>query len=884
MQRDGRPLILTKIAPFPGTSGPVRRDIVQAHLPMLATRRLTLVQAPAGHGKTGLLADWFQALRTQGATVAWLTLGREDADAGSLVAYLLAALGRTGPVGLPQLVEALAQLPEGIILFLDDAHRADSDDARTLLRDLIRLAPASTRFVIATRHHIALGQPLLAIDGALLMLGPEDLRFTPGEVTTVLDTAGLDDPAATEKVLMITQAWPVAVRMAVGWWRQAGGLGFVENCLAHPPRDLMRYLDDEVLAEVPADLREATMRLAVADTLTGDLAGWLCDRPDGGRLLERLEDTGLFLSWTGPERRECHFHPLFAAFLRDRVARTDPDLARRLHLVAARWFAAAGQLQAAVTQATQAADEAALGEIIDAAGGWRLIPAGHLAPLAAGMALLSAATIDHHPRLGLAQVYLLIKQGETVAARAEYNTFLAHHDRGTMSAALRAEIALVGNLLAEYEDVPLTLEDLRANEALLADLPPDDHLPRALVNEALGARYCDRGWLGPALPPVLQARHHHRALKSLYGEIFTHFLEARIRLAQGDMREAHGILGRAARLIDTTFGPGCDLAAQCALYRAELHYERDELTEAQALLDKGLVLAERSDGWLDLYASAFLTASSIAAIQGLDAARAIIARMRRLADARQLRQLALLADIQEVDLHLLAGQDDEALSLAATIDLPALADSGGDGTCLHQVAIAARLCMVRLDLADGNTGRALAELERLTGWCQEHGQGRLLVRVHLLAAAALEQAGRADADIRFETAVGAALFQGFVRPFIDGWRFSESLIQARPPAGPDAQPDRFREQFMRQLRRALSRHPPRVRQPDLLSAAEMLTLRQLNHGYTNKEIARLLNIAPDTVKYRLKSLYAKLGVETRRDAVRVSRERQLVTSANSPSV
>ena len=125
------------------------------------------------------------------------------------------------------------------------------------------------------------------------------------------------------------------------------------------------------------------------------------------------------------------------------------------------------------------------------------------------------------------------------------------------------------------------------------------------------------------------------------------------------------------------------------------------------------------------------------------------------------------------------------------------------------------------------------------------------------------------------------MFQGFIGPFVDCWRFVPTTATNDPRYSAPGRTDRFRETFLRRMRKALERYAELVREPELLSQPEIMTLWHLNQGFTNKEIARLLKISPNTVKYRLKSLYEKLGVNTRRDAVRFSREHNLVNPDDS---
>jgi LuxR family maltose regulon positive regulatory protein len=156
----------------------------------------------------------------------------------------------------------------------------------------------------------------------------------------------------------------------------------------------------------------------------------------------------------------------------------------------------------------------------------------------------------------------------------------------------------------------------------------------------------------------------------------------------------------------------------------------------------------------------------------------------------------------------------------------------------------------------------------------------LLIDIAILTACALRQAGQpAPAQAHFDEAVGMAMFQEFVRPFIDSRRFirlptERALRESRKV-------DRFRDQFLQFVRKSLAEQLPSDNAQGLLNDAEVAVLEPLNCGYTNKEIARIIGMSPDTVKYRLKSVFQKLGVSTRRDAVRVLRERGLIANAEA---
>ncbi|MBO9499179.1 MAG: AAA family ATPase [Novosphingobium sp.] len=890
-------LIHTKVAP-PGWMGnQVRRNALLARLNGALERRLTLVHAPAGYGKTSLLAQWRRQLDDGAALVAWLTLERDDAEPKRLARYLMLAVDNAGGAetlegsqldelppraALSAIINRLGREPRPVVLILDDLHWAESAPVAEFLKSLVHLAPENCHFLIASRDYPWLGQSILAAEEQLLEFTAEDLKFSRDEAETMLGAALAQDEVSS--LIQRTEGWPIALQLTSLSLKRGLDYRTLAARFGGPSSDLARYLSEQVLMTLPEATQEIVMRTALLDRLTGEGINLLCDRHDGWLLLERLEQQGVMLTPVSAEGDAYRYHPLFAEYLRERLARRDAAQFRALHRRAAEWFAARGEAAEAVHHAIQADDDAMLAGILEDAGGWRLIPQGMQAMVQRGLAKLPEAVTSARPRLLLARVYLAIKRGEMASARCDYDAFLAAAKNTDLSADLWTEIRVVGDTLAEYENLPMTLDDLLEREALLRALPANDHLVLANFSESLGAKYYEGGWLERALEPTLAAREHYQAMGSLYSDLFTRFHEARIKRAQGRAQEAAAILAAARVEIEGSFGPRSDLAANCAAFEAELLYEQDRAAEALALLDWALPHMEQSDGWVDVYAAAYFTAARAAATsEGIESARALLRQARRVASYRRLRQLELLASLCELELLLHHESDEErSRALAAEIGLDALADGmAGESPVYRPVVVAASMCRARLALVAGEHQAALGELARTRRWASQHGAGRLLIEVDLLRAHGLRQAGdSAKAQACFNEAVGMAMFQGIVRPFLDARRFVESSLEDALAGGQDV--DRFRAQFLRNLARAYASSAPAAAR-DGLNDAEAAILRHLSQGYSNKEIARLIGKSPDTVKYRLKSVFRKIGVTKRRDAVRVSRERGLIAVGDSPA-
>lgn len=889
-------VIATKFQPPVWMGSQIRRGALLKRLDQALEHRLTLVHAPAGYGKTSLLAQWRDSLDAEVVKAVWLTLERDDRDLKRLIAYLSRAVQDDGdsPEGsrkalsspdLPPsaamsvIVNGMASESRPFVLILDDLHHAESPAVVNFLQTLIRLSPGNSHFVFASRDYPRLGQSVLAAEEQLLEITSRDLRFSEeeaGSLLTRVNTAVSHTDIA--RIFDRTEGWPIAVQLTSLSLKRGVGQDQVIWQHSGTGTDLARYLSEQVLMTLPEDIQEVVLRTALLDRLTGELVDLLCDRRDGWLVLERLEQQGVFITPVNAERREFRYHQLFAEFLRNRFERSDNGTYSQLRERVARWFAERGMVADAVNHAILSGNTALLAGIVEEAGGWRLIPQGLQSVVERGLSALPKPLVRSRPRLALAQVYLQIKMGELGVARDEFERFNEANREAELSADTRTEVRVVGDTLADYENQSVTFEDLIAREALLRKLPSNDYLVLANISETLGAKYFEGGWLERALQPTLAARDHYQSLGSLYSDLFTRFLEARIKRAQGRSKEACSILEAAWESLVASFGERSDLAANCAAFQSELLFEQDRVAEARELLDWALPHMEQSDGWVDVYAVAYFTAALAFASDGaLDEAASITARARRMAHRRRLQQLELLTDIIEVDIQVFHGASlDAAFDAAARINLDQLADMMRESSPQYRpVAVAASLCRVRLQMLQGDVEQAMDELEFIRGWASQHGAGRLLIDVNILAAYghrtldALEESRAC-----FDEAVGIAMFQDVVRPFIEARRFVKLCLE--DAMSEDTQVDRFRAQFLKQLSKSIAACKNTVSVLGQFSESEVEVLFYLSQGHSNKEIARLIDMSTDTVKYRLKILFRKIGVSKRRDAVRVLSERGLV--------
>ncbi|MDQ1657363.1 MAG: hypothetical protein QOD41_2446, partial [Cryptosporangiaceae bacterium] len=380
------PVLATKLfAPAPRPQLVARPRLAeQLDATLEAGRRLILVSAPAGFGKTTLLSDWLTELGKSQAHVrlAWLSLDEGDNDLARFLTHVVAALQSVdldlGSVDIESLHTASAcgaltalvndvtsvaeQLPDKRwVLVLDDYHAIEATDVHDAVTFLLDHLPDHLHLVMATRADPPLPLARLRSRGQLTELRASDLRFTPGEAQEFLNRVmGLALTVSDVQALEArTEGWIAGLQLAALSLRDMPKRGDVDGFIAAftgSNRFVIDYLADEVLARQPTDVRDFLLSTAVLDRLTGPLCDAVTGRADGTRMLEALERGNLFIVPLDDHRSWYRYHHLFADVLRARLLGEQPGLLLSLHRRASGWYAAQGLVADAVRHAIAAED------------------------------------------------------------------------------------------------------------------------------------------------------------------------------------------------------------------------------------------------------------------------------------------------------------------------------------------------------------------------------------------------------------------------------------------------------------------------------------------------------------------------------------------------
>ena len=876
---DEEPFFSMKLAVPRAPRAAVRRLRLLEALDAGAGGPLTLVSAPAGSGKTALLASWVEERRAPGY-IAWLSLGSHDDDPRRFWVAVVAAVARAaGPLRslamppgarvddfLPNLLDVIGKLRRPLTLVLDDFHAIRDPAVIADVEAVLEHAPESLRLVVATRMDPSFRLERLRLTGRLAEVRAHELAFTLDETRELAHELGL--AVRSEDIAMLwrrTEGWAAGLRVAaLSLKDHPDPHAFVQG-FGGEDRALSDYLIEEVIQSQPPETLHFLKRTAIADRLTGDLANALTEDSGGDRMLAALERGDALVDALDEGGAAYRYHPLFAEVLRMELARTSPDEVPELHRRAGRWHADHGQPLQAIRHAVEARDWKLAGDI--AGEHWlSLMIAGHGAALRELLRPIPAEAVRASAELALAFAGLLLEAGddagadELLAVAYELLPGLPDAQQRRLAVASTATDLYRARLRGDVEEAVSSARivldehwdrdvaaDVRA--LTLANLGIaefwSDRMPEAArhVQEAAGlARECGNEYL------LFLALGYGAAVDAQTGRLDDAWRRGRIAM---DLAEVGG----------WTTAPG---AAIAYLAVAGVHVFWSELDAAEELMERARGALRHSSESLLRFAVALLEVRLLAARGEALAALDLLRGARRAAGTSVPRFLRVWGGALEAELLLAVGEPAEARSLLGVLDSTESArDAAIELGCLELVVGEPRdaIRAVASFLADGRD--AVQPDARVEAWVID-AMARDAVRDEKGAMRALERA------------LDLAEPRGFRRAFVQHGAPVRSLVRRRISAGT------AHRAFASELLAALENEAGggiRSSGPLLepLSDRETAVLRFLPTMMSNAEIASEMFVSVNTVKTHLKHVYRKLDVTDRRDAVRRGRELHLLS-------
>jgi LuxR family maltose regulon positive regulatory protein len=902
------PLLETKLHVPRWRRGLVARPRLSERLSRGAESVLTLVSAPAGFGKTTLLAQWLAAAPVDGRSVAWLSLDERDNDPALFWTYLVAALKTAAPgvgantlsllqspqppgeAGLVTLLNDLDAISNDVVLVLDDYHVIDVRDVQDGMAFLLEHLPPQIHVVIGSRADPVLPLARLRGRGELVEVRAADLRFTPGEAAAYLNGAmGLVLTAADVAALEgRTEGWIAALQLAALSLQGRKDVAAFIDGFAGDDRYIVDFLAEEVLQRQPGHVQQFLLQTSILDRLSGPLCDAVTGQDGGKAKLAALERGNLFLVPLDDRRRWYRYHQLFADVLQARLRDEQPDDVPDLHRRASAWYEQNDEPSEAIRHALAAQDFERAADLVELA-----IPAmlrsRQEAAVLGWLELLPDEVVRVRPVLSVGFAGALLAGGEFEGVEARLRDAERWLGAATGirqgSQAPAAEMVVVDD--AEFRRLPAEIELYRAAQALargdgpgtvrharraLELSPADEHLGRASAAALMGLA----SWASGDLEAGHSAYAECMAGLRRAGHIADTFGCA---IALADIRRTQGRLGEAMRTYEQALqrAPqqgGSVLRGTADMYvgMSEVHRERDDLPAATQHLLRSQELGEHSG----LPQNRYRWRVAMARIR--EAEGDLGGALELLNEAERLYAGDFFPNVRPVPalrarVRVAQGELGEALGWVREQGLSVDDDLSYLREFEHITLARVLLARYAAERVERSIQVATRLLERLLRAAEEGARTGSVIEILVLQALAHQMRGDIPAALAsLQRALTLAEPEGYVRIFVDEGPPMASLLRAAAKQG-------IAPSYVRRLLAAVSKTedstPVGQGLIEPLSERELDVLRLLGTDLGGPAIARELVVSLNTVRTHTKNIYAKLGVNNRRAAVHRARELDL---------
>jgi LuxR family maltose regulon positive regulatory protein len=884
--------LATKVVP-PQCQGLIERPRLLGVTSQLAAKRLAVVKAPAGFGKTSLAAAWLQHLQESGNAVAWLTIDSDDDEPAVFLFYVSHALQRAyegvgaaavelirersliNPRAIAStLINDLSDIDDEIYLFLEDYHWVTNPEIDEVLAFFLARAPSHCHVVLTTRTEPALPLASLRAQNQLLEIDASALRFDLQETLNFLETETPDALVPSDVKLLHekTGGWAAALRIVASTpieSRQDFGR-YVRN-LSGTQRPIGTYFD-EVFAGLPRDMVQFMLRTAILDRLFAPLCEVVTGASSSRELLGSIEKRQLLLAPLDQEGRWYRYHPLLAEYLARRLESELGNEINGLHQRASLWYASQELWTDAVQHAIAAGDSIrALDWIRNCA--MPLVKQGDLFTLLGWQRLFPAVLMRSQPEVKLAIAWgmaLAMRSDESIqlAAEIERDNSGNHSPDGEVIRCECEAIRSVALALKDDTDAALSIaQDCLGRSA--------DPWTANVASNVVRLGQLKRGDLKKfyATPWIPYSLDDDR--RNVFASVYYRCIQGMAEAQQLRIAAAERYLMDALRLAERYVGSNSVAAALPASLIARIRYEQSRLDEAESMLIDRISLIN-AGAMLDCVLNAYFVMTSIAVHRmHLERAHTLLERAENQGHTRGWARLSAAALLERARLCLNEGRIEEGAECLDRLERLA-ADYPAPTNCAwSDIRRYAALARAYVASAEQRFDDAISILSGLRGELDGAHNLHLALRVQTHLAIVQFRADQiADALESFGGVVTVFAKSGLQQTILDEGADVGPLLAA----------------FLEKAERSNSSHPlmpyvsnliaawkgryqsefqqsPTSAIVESLSAREGDILKLIAEGLSNKEIARNLAITPETVKSHVKHIFTKLNVEKRAQAV-----------------
>jgi LuxR family maltose regulon positive regulatory protein len=852
---------------------------------------LTIVSAPAGFGKTTLVAEWVQEAKSTKNKFVWVSLDQTDNDPIRFLTYFIAGLQKVetsiGEAALDWLQSAtespaeavlaeaindIVALPFDIILIFDDFHLITEPAIHQAFVFLLDNQPSNLHLVIISRADPPWPLARLRARRQLNEVRAKDLRFSVAETAVFLNDA-MQLNLTPEEVIVLdnrTEGWVAGLQMAALSMRGRNDKTSFIKSFTGSHRFILDYLMEEVLEQQTPDIQEFLLKTSILGRMNASLCDAVLNRSNSQSVLVQLEQENMFLIALDDERHWYRYHHLFADLLHDRLLQTFPRQVADLHRQAGWWYEENGRLNESVRHALLASD---LEQVAHLIGKNALAMAyhGELKTLVGWLEELPANMVQSKPQLFIAYAWALgfsgrLQDGEAWLKKAE--DALSTSSSGPkdhQNQHLSGQIAAARTYIAGFGDDIPRITDM-AREAL-DGLPKEDLLTRALTATILGLSLRRGGEYEVSGKAFDEAVTLSQAAGDTHLLVDALWERSLLEFAQGKLNKVMETCQTARRFAeDYKNRSGRRLPIMGYMYErmGAVLLEWNNLEAAEHHAREGVALCQKWGSADALVNSSFCLARVYLAKGALDEALNVMKGISHLVSGLGTWH-SLTAQAIEAQIRFLQG---DVTAVARWVKAAGL--SPGDEVNLDYISLYTTL--TRHLITENQPHEALNLLSRLLSIAETSGGIGIVVRVLALQATALQIAGElVAAQAALERALSLAKPEGYVRTFVsEGIPIYELLKQIAAQGTNRAYASKLLAAFPAEVKQQTPvTAVPTTTSPliDPLSQRELDVLRLLNTHLSGTEIAGELFIAPSTVRSHIKNIYGKLNVHSRTEAV-----------------
>lgn len=870
-----------------------------------AKHKVSVIQAAAGFGKTSLMSQWYQLLRENGRTVAWLNIDSLGLAAIDLLAYLGAALAEALPYSrkaidaavesrrhlsadalLTTLINWVAEADSSIMLFIDDLHFLPAESTAQLAR-FVQLAPKSLHFVIASRTQVDLGLAAVRARGQLLEIGMNDLRFTADETRAYIENAGWSN-ADLDAITLLerrTDGWITGIKLASLAYR-AGDFSY-QSLLNYSGthHDVSDFFAEQVLSTQEQEVKSFLLKTSLLDRFCTDLCDHALQTHKSRGILDKIEASGLFLIGIDRERQWYRYHPLFRDFLSRQLHHSNFPSRKTLLQRAAQWFQERGMFAEAIELLLRAEEtEQAAALLEDCSQNWTY--KGRIGLVMQYIQRIPRDILDRHPTILLTWAWHLIRHLKFEDSRLlldQVHQLIENaQQQGAISAAHYSELRhqllhREMTLAAAQDNTPLVEE--KCQELLsFAEGSLHPYLQGSVFSQLLYARrdqfnMQDIEALAAKARGVLERSGYDFALIAVLSVIGTSFY------AIGKVEAAKQAIAQGIAVATHYGGEKSELVALAELPLCAILYESNDVQRAEDILARQL--ANATDwGLVDQFVAGYVTRIRLFAMQGKEeeAAQVLDAGMALALD-RNLERLRLALVAEHLRLMAIGhnASRQKIVQYGNSVGIPHARDNLMASTHSRSVDEYRAIAWVRIALANDQLHDAQLLAKSWRRFCELRGAQLSYVRWSILLAQAQFHGGDPRAAQRvIREAMTIAAPMGMCRSFLDEGATILTLIENCCQA------------------KIGSTHPTDIYAGNLLSAfggktagnvlsdeaipyaqlgdREIEVLLQVSLGMRNREVAERLGMTEGSIKWYMQQIFDKLGTRSRFQAVERARK------------